>query len=200
MKTAFSLLLVLLLLLLLMGCYPEFQTVRLTNVPVKGSGPNSAVDFDFILDDVQSRVRERLPDAYYRGAAFTGKCQDLPELQGQIIVKYMQVKPSFLLGQQILHATAVVTTSQGLMDITFRDVSDPYISTEEKPLATDNQFREITRIAHQHLLETGISDCEIAITQTRDTWNAMCRSPREATADMCNFDIDADSGEITPQK
>lgn len=188
-----------LLFLPLVGCESGPTPVDVTNVPIDISQPNSEeVDIDVVMTSVQARVRERLPDAQFKRLTFSGKCQDLPKLQGRIVILFMQVNWS-LFGQQVMFATASVNTSQRMMTLSIFDESKYYPSTAVLPLVADSEFKEIARIAHQHIVESGLSDCDVTITQDENVWDICCGC-LDDFCQQCEFAVDAVTGEIKSSK
>ena len=185
------------LLLFLVGCRSEFQPVNVADIPLTVSQSNdNQADLDVIIPNVETIVTEKLPDAYFADLVFTGKCQDLPDSHGKIIVSFIQVK-TFLFSQQILFATSTVNTHEQEMELSIRDYSDPYTRTEGNPLVTDQQFKEVLHIAYQHLVGSGVADCEVTITQGKEVWNVLCGSLSQPKPQLCDFGINVETGEIT---
>lgn len=180
---------------LLTSCLPESQAVNLRNIPIKVSQPDSEeIDIDVVISSAEEEIREKLPDSYFGMLVFTGKCQDLPKLKGRMIVLFKQVKPS-LFGQRVLFATASVSTNRSVMDLSIHDETKYYPSTTGLPVVTDNHFKEVANIAYEHIVETGVSQCDVTITQSEGMWDIRC-GPLDNFVQECHFGIDAVTGRI----
>ncbi|RMD59660.1 hypothetical protein D6833_11115, partial [Candidatus Parcubacteria bacterium] len=94
------------LLLLVSACASSFQDVKVTNVPVTVFKPGTQdVDADVVFEAVAQRIRKTLPNAYFQGMVFSGRCQDLPRLQGELVLTFVQVKVA-IPRRQVVLATA----------------------------------------------------------------------------------------------
>jgi hypothetical protein len=192
-------LVLILLVVFLVSCRPEFKPVSFEDIPIGVSQLNSdEINLDVVVINVQKKVRERLPDAYFGGLVFTGKCHDLPQLHGRIILLYIQVK-QYLLEQEVLYAVATVNTDQRVMELGISDWTDNYASTNESPSVTDFFFKGIADKAYQHIVEAGLTDCDVTITQADDVWDVRC-GPLENFIQECSFAINPETGEIESAK
>lgn len=175
---------------------PEhIQIEELKDIPIKVSDSDETkVDLDVVIREAQTKVREKLPEAQYRTMAFSGSCQELPRLDnGRVSLDFIQVERP-LFPQTVVIAETIIYLDQGKMDL---DIwSDPGPSTETDPQITDQKFREIVAIAHQHIASANISDCNIRISQFRDVWKVSCYNPISETR-LCKFGIEAETGKIT---
>jgi len=174
--------------LLLFACTSRFQDVEMTNVPVNVFEPGTQeVDVDTVLETVAQRIHETLPEACFQGMVFSGRCQDLPRLQGKLVLVFVQVQVG-IPKRQIVRATASVDTVQQTMDLHYEDVSDFHPSTKRRTLNGDRLIKEIAAIAHWHITELGLSDCDVTLTQLDDSWDVRC-GPLNNFVQKCRFEI-----------
>ena len=179
--------------LLLFACTSRFQEVKVTNVPVTVFKPGTQnVDVSVVLEDVTQRVHEMLPGAYFQGMVFSGKCQDLSRLHGKLVLVFVQVQAA-IPKRQVVRASASVDTVRQTMDLHYEDVSDFYPSTKRRTLNGDRSIKEIAAIAHRHITELGLSDCDVTLTQLDDSWDVRC-GPLNNFVQKCRFEIV--SGEV----
>lgn len=187
------------LLLVLTSCTSRFQDTKVTNMPVAVSKPGTQeVDLDVLYSAVTQKVHETLPEAYFQGLVFSARCQDLPRLQGKLVLIFAQVRAA-ILGQQVVRATASVDTAHQTTDISYRDVSDSYPSTSRQVFGGDRAIKAIVAIAHQHITRLPLSACDVTITQLDNSWDVRC-GRLDDFAQKCRFKIV--DGEIidTPQQ
>lgn len=174
--------------LVLAACTSRFQEIKVTNVPVTVFKPGTQdVDVSVVLESVTQRVRETLPGAYFQGVVFSGRCPDLPRLQGKLILTFVQVQVA-IPRQQVVLATASIDTVQQTMDLHYENVSSFYPSTKRRTLSGDHSIKEIAAIAHRHITELGLSDCDVTLTQLDDSWDVRC-GPLGSFIQKCRFEI-----------
>ena len=174
---------------------PVFELVEtLTALPlVVSRSPNTAVDLDVIMTEVQTKVQEKLPGAYFSGLSVRGECQELSKLDGALNLSFVKVKRRFL-AEQIFVAQAEVIPSQQTMEIKIWLDSDRV--TAPDPLVTDEQLKETLQIVDHRLSTFGVSNCEVSLSKFREAWSVRCTSYDRQTT-PCLFGIDAETGEIT---
>lgn len=176
----------------------SFQETDLTGLPVEISQANAQdVNIDIIVENVQEQVQMVLPEAYLSAFAFTGQCQGLSELHGQVHLEFVQVE-SFPFYQQVLVALTSVDTIQETLEIRTRDYSDYYWSTDPLPPQDVSVAREIANIAHKHIADLGIPDCDVTLSSVGQTWHVLCTEPSSGPAGsrLCEFEVDAATGQI----
>ncbi|MGC8880553.1 MAG: hypothetical protein ACP5R2_15170 [Anaerolineae bacterium] len=179
------------LLLLLSACtYSfQFQDVKVTDVPIDVLKPGTQeVNVDVVFETVTQRVHETLPKAYFQGMVFSGRCQDLPHLQGKLVLVFRQVRMA-IPRQQVVRATASVDTLRQTMDLYYEDVSNFYPSTKHRTFSGDHSIKEIAAIAHQHITELGLCDGDVTLTQLNDSWDVRCGSLSDFIQ-KCRFEIE----------
>lgn len=181
------------LLLLLSACTYNFQDVKMTDVPIDVLRPGiQEVDVDAVFETVTQRVHETLPKAYFQGMVFSGRCQNLPRLQGKLVFVFAQVRMG-IPGRQVVRATASVDTVRQTMDLYYEDVSNFYPSTKRRTFSGDQSIKEIAATAHQHITELGLCDGDVTLTQLNDSWDVRCGSLSDFIQ-KCRFEIE--NGEI----
>lgn len=191
-----ALLCILLTPLCLAGCAPKFGEVDLTDLPVAVSQPSAQeVDVDVVIENARQKVQEFLPGAYLSFFSFTGKCQNLPELRGQINMNFIQVQPAFP-KQRVLMASASVDTAQQTMELRVKDYSTYYWSTE--PLILEGlKVKEIANLLHEYISASSLSDCTVVLARgnTNGPWTVRCGPPDQVFLEC--LEIDPTTGEIT---
>lgn len=177
------------LILLLSACATSFQETTVTNIPVAVSKQGTqGVNLDVIRDVAEQRVRSTLSGAYFQGMVFSGKCQDLPQLQGKVVLIFAQVRPA-IPGQQVVRAFASINTDQKTMDIHYVDESEAYPLTERREFSGDRTFKEIADAVYQQITELGLSDCDVTLTQVEDdAWDVRC-GPLDNFVQECRFGV-----------
>lgn len=189
----------LVLLLALSAC--KFQETELRELPIEIFQTNAQdVDVDLIVRQVQDRVQETLPNSYLVAFGFSGRCQDLPGLRGEMVLDFVQVK-TFFLHRQVLAAFTSVDTVQGTLEIWTKDVSDYYWSTDPLLLQDVSVAREVSQMAYRHITNLGILDCDVAmdcVGNQRDIWHILCTEPKSGPGGhrLCEFEINAKTGQI----
>jgi hypothetical protein len=188
------------LLLVLSACKFKFQEMELTELPIETSANAQDVNVDIIVRHTQDQVQEVLPRSYLVAFGFTGQCQELPALRGQMDLEFVQVK-SFTFHRQVLVAFASVDTIQGTLDIRTRDFSDRYWSTDPLPPQNVSVAKEISQVAHQHITDLGILDCDVTLScvgNKVDIWHVLCTEPGSGPtgSHLCEFEINAVTGQI----
>jgi hypothetical protein len=182
--------------LCLAACTPKFQEVHLTDLPVVVSQPDAQqVDVDVVIESARQKVQEILPGAYLSFFSFAGKCEDLPELHGQIKLDFIQVQPA-LPRRRVRIAFASVDTIQRTMDIRTMDLSPYYWRTD--PLILEGlKVEEVADILYQYLVDSGVYDCTSTVIEfyrvrTEDRWEVACPDRPFQTC----LEIDRSSGRI----
>ncbi len=171
----------------------RFQETDLAGLPIEVSQADTqSVDVGVIVENVQAQVQKVLPGAYLTAFAFTGQCQGLPELHGQVHLQFVRVK-SFLFYQQVLVALASVDTIQETLEIQTRDFSDYYWSTDPLLPQDVSVAKEIANIAHKHIAGLGIPACDVTLSNMGQTWHVLCTEPGSGPTGsrLCEYEIDA---------
>ncbi|RLD06642.1 MAG: hypothetical protein DRI56_07755 [Chloroflexota bacterium] len=182
----------LIVMLVITGCYPKFKEVELDNIPFKTLNDDGIVDLNLIIENSSILVSRWLSDTQYSFIAYYGKCQNMPRLEGEFRVLFVEVREQEnWKGQpQVIFADVLIHTNSQMADIRIYDVTDSYPNTNTKLPVTDIQFREVISVAIEYLKTLGINDCEVGITQMEETWSVLCKESE------CDFDIDANSLEV----
>ena len=178
-------------LLLLTACH--FQESEMTGKSIDILDPNTQeISIETIIKNSQQEVHAILPRAYLSAFSFTGQCQDLPKLHGQVHMTFVQVR-SFLFYQQVVVAFVSVDTVQETLEIQTQDLSHHYWSTESMSIQEASAIAEVAEIAYQHLTELGIEDCDVTLSSMNQNWHVLCTEPNSGTtgARLCTFWIDA---------
>lgn len=162
------------ILFLLSACTANFQDVSMTNVPVTTFRAGKVgVDTDIVFDNVSQVIREKLPNAYFLGMVFSGKCQNLPGLQGRLILSFVQVRTA-IPRQQVVMASAFVDTVQQTMDIEYLDYSRYEVSTRGRTFPGDQFVKSVAADAHRRITELGLCNDDITLTQLDGSWDVRC--------------------------
>jgi hypothetical protein len=162
-----------------------------TDVPVAVFRENTlSVDIDIVFEAVTPYINKRLPEASFRGLIFSGKCQDLPQLRGTLVMVFVEKKNN-LLGSQVTEATASIDTINQIMDIEYVDYSDLQISTQGRQFIGQDSFVRIAALAYQQITEQGLIDCDVTLTQRDESWDVRCGSLGNFIQ-KCRFDIQND--------
>ncbi len=158
---------ILLLFVLIAGC-SRFQESRLTGIPVSVYRPGtSEVDIGLIYEAATEKVHEILPRAYFAGMVFSGKCYGLLSLQGKIVFIFLQTRIG-IPRKQVLRGVVTVRTQQQTMDLWYTDETNHYPNLNGEPFPGDHAFRDLVSLAHRHVTDLGISDCDITIGQLEE--------------------------------
>jgi hypothetical protein len=187
----------LLLATLLTGCnLIPFKETYLTKIPVHISISDSQqVDANNVIKNVTPKIQKILPNAQLSTVVFSGSCEDLPQLQGKIVLGFTETRFS-IPNRRVISAIASVNTVQEVMDIHLRDMTDYYWSTETLDIEGDNlSMNEIASKAFQQIRLAGLSDCDVTLTRLKDSWDVRC-GPLENFIQECRFEIHSTTGEI----
>ena len=179
------------LLLLLSACTYgfQFQDIKVTDVPINVLKPGTQeVNLDVVFTTVTQKVHETLPKAYFQGMVFSGKCQDLPRLQGKLVLVFTQVRTA-IPKQQVVRATASVDTLRKTMNLYYEDVSNFYPSTKHRTFNGDRSIKELAAIAYRYITELGLCDGDVTLTQLNDSWDVRCGSLSDFVQ-KCRFEIE----------
>ena len=184
--------------LLLLGCCGqaiEETTVRDIPVDVAHSGIVRG-DAREILGVAQQEVWKHLPGAYLNVFAYTGHCDALPNLQGKFNMQFVRVDRSFLRRRE-LTAFVSIDTSRGMMDIEYLDYTGLGLRANGLTFGPEEiGLAEMARIAYDYISMSGLSDCDVTITRTKQAWNVRCGAI-ENFVQECLFEIDPSTGEIS---
>jgi hypothetical protein len=175
-------------LVLVVACSPSFREIQLTDVPVQALDSNTkSVNTDIVLTAVTQKVHETLPSAYYRGMVFAGRCEDLSQLRGKLVLIFLQTQWGFP-KQRAFRAVASVDTIQQKMNLRYTDETNYYPATEQQTFAGDQSVKIIFALAHQHIAQQQIPDCDVTVTELDDVWHVRC-GPLENFIKKCEFEI-----------
>lgn len=173
---------------LLTACAPKFPQVKVTDVPVNILNPSTQeVDLDIALEMGTRKIREVLPDAHFRGMVFSGKCQALPRLQGKLVLIFYQVRPA-LFKHQVVSGDASIDTVRQIMNLDFTDETEFYPLIRRELFIGDRSFKKIATLAHRHITELGLADCDVTITQLENAWDVRCGALGNFIQE-CRFEI-----------
>lgn len=176
------------LFVLLTACAPKFQDAKVANIPVNIVRPGMQnIDLDIALDVARQSIRETLPAANFRGMVFSGKCQNLPRLEGKLVLIFEQVRPG-LFKQQVIRGDALIDTAKQTMSLDFADETEFYPLVRKETFAGDSSFRGIAMLAHKYITELDLPDCDVTITQIGSTWDVRCGA-LENFIQKCRFEI-----------
>lgn len=179
-------LLIVLLLSVAMACSRSRETINLDGIPVQVFSPDSGT---LSLDDVEAKVRQLLPRAYYSGLVFEGGCESLSVAHGIMVVQYNQIKRGFLRKRtkRVIVATATVYTALGYMDLDIVDYSGIGVTVDGPKYPGSDRLLEAFSQAQKHITEMGLCGGNITITQLQDGWAVSC-GPRVGRTN-CYFEI-----------
>lgn len=185
---AFQICVSLCLLSLLSACTSKFPDTKETGIPITVAKPGTQdIDVDVVFENAVQIVQSTLPGAYFRGMVFSGRCQDLPRLQGRLILVFERVQIA-IPRRQVVLATASVDTVAQTMDLYYEDYSDVPVKTRQQTLLNHRLIKEIAAIAHRHINELGLSDCDVTLTQLDESWDVRCGALNNLTR-KCHFEI-----------
>ena len=156
------------------------------------------IKMDIIIQDVTPHIQAILPTAQLSSIVFSGNCNDLPKLYGEIVFDFVGTKRSFP-QKRVVSILATINTTAQTLNVHARDMTDYYWTTETLDLEdkTVLTFDEIFNIAFEEITALGLSDCDVTITRLKDSWVVRC-GPLENFIQECRFGIDARSGKIIP--
>jgi hypothetical protein len=175
------------LLTLLFGCAPDFRDVKVTVVPISVSQSGRAeVDLDLVFATVDNEVRKVLPDAYFTGLVFSGKCDRLLALRGKLILTFLQ--SSGLVMRQVIRSSVTVDTTLQVMSLEFHDVSDLYPTLTKYPFVGDSSVRSVVSLASSHISSLNLQDCDVTLTQQESGWDVRC-GPLYNFVQKCRFKV-----------
>jgi hypothetical protein len=171
----------------------NFQDFTEEGIPIAVSEPGSErVSLDMIYDKALHEVRETLPGAYYQGMVFSGRCEDLKQLRGQLVLDFLQVRPG--IRQQAIRAIASVDIVQQEMNLQYQNESDYAIVTEPGSFPENESIQAVVKVASDYIYGLEIKDCDVTVTQLMDnSWDVRC-GPLSNFVQQCRFRID--DGEI----
>ncbi len=173
---------------LLSACTPEFAKFVIRDIPVDVYDPGTQrVNFDRVYQSAQQQVSAKLPNAYFAGMVFSGKCRDLPQLEGELALIFLQVRPG-ILQHQVLQAIALIDTISGTMDVRFTDESSSYPVLQQETFVGDAAFKDVARIAYGHLSAHNADDYDVTVTQQQNSWAVRCGG-RGDFVQQCSFRI-----------
>lgn len=182
----------------LIACRAGFEEVDLVGLPAAVSEPTGQeVAVSVVIEGALQQVQLLLPEAYLRSFVFTGKCQDLPELRGQVKPDFVQVKLG-LLRRRVTVALVSVDTIQQTLTVRVRDHSAYYPSTERLSMQEISSAKDVAGVAYEHIRTLGLSDCDVTLTRLEDAWHVLCTEPGSGPAGprLCEFEIDAATEQI----
>jgi hypothetical protein len=184
-------------LLLLSCCGQRFEEATIQDVPVEVAHSGMVRgDAKAILGVAQQEVWKYLPDAYLNAFVYTSRCEALPSMQGKFNMQFVRADKFFLRRR---HFTAFVSidTNRGMMDIEYLDYTDLDLRTDGLTFGTDEiSLDEVGRIAYDYISTSGVSDCDVTITRTKQAWMVRC-GPIENFVQECLFEVDPSTGEIS---
>jgi|GEM_PF-2659915 len=197
-RIARVLLCVLILSLSLIACRTGLEEIELVGIPTTVYDSTSQeIDMRVVVEGARRQAQMLLPEAYLRSFVFTGRCQDLPELLGQVKLDFVQVQ-SGLLRQRVMIAFVSVDTIQQTLSVRVRDHSAYYPSTEHLSMQEVSSFQDVADVAYEHIEALRGSDCDATMTRLENSWLVVCTEPGSGVLGprVCEFEIDASTGQI----
>jgi len=192
---AFRFLRLLLLLPLLLGGCGQSQTLEpetSAGIPIDMARPGECgVDFEFILEQVESAVAIQLPGGQYHGVVFRGDCAALAQGEGEWVFDFIQVEPRwFPPHPRVWRAVARLTSPAQSFSLSLTDDSDQYPNLNVLPRPDNRDWARILTTAAGQIQSSGIEDCQVVITQLDTAWSVLC-DPLNDDERKCAFSIDA---------
>jgi hypothetical protein len=171
--------------------------IKLDPVLFEGATPN----VPGIVQSVESRVHEELPAANLVGINFQGPCQNLPGLQGAIHLEFAQ-KRMGMLRTEYWVGLANVDTSTQMLSLRYRDWSDHPLTADPMSLDKGLSMPEIAVLAHKHIEQREVGDCEVTLGHFGKSWHVLCTPPGSGAVGrrLCEFQLDATTGEVIPDR
>jgi hypothetical protein len=167
MKIRFSLF-ICFVLLFSTACGKSNYPLDVNDIPVDTS------DLDVAIETVEQSVKQYLPDAKYVRLVFKSPCNTILDEKGEIVIIYTQEKRNtFLLTDQVLNATVVIDLKTDMYSFTITDESAHNISTDQYPIATNEQLDSVIESANDHFNLDGefLPSCQVIITQLDLLWS-----------------------------
>ena len=192
----------LLCLFLIMGfcvaCIAETKS-HLKDVPVQILDPETQdVSIERLISSAQSETEKVLSGAYLTFFSFVGDCDDLPGLEGQVELSFIQ-ESSTLFGARVLMARVSVDTVQQTLSLEATDETSHYPSTERLEL-DGKSVREIATILYDYLVSADRCGGMVALArgETNGLWGVRCGPPDKVFLEC--LEIDPATGEIVELK
>ncbi len=191
-----SLLSLCLSLLFLVGC-SKVEKVSVTGVPIQISHPGEEkVDIEKVLIQASELVKKHFPDAYYGDVGFNSTCADFSLGKGELVFLFMQVKPRILSSKpQVIWIYVTVDTNKMTLDLSEQDMTDFYPSLDSSRQVDNQMFYKVLASADEHLRKMGINDCDLQISQLKETWDVSCYL-LDREDKNCQFSIDPETFEV----
>lgn len=179
----------------LVACRLGFQPRDMTGLSITISKPDTqGVDVNLVIENAQREVRRALPDAYLTLFVFSGNCESLSDLRGVIKLVFVQERDSaFRSKPKVFSAFTSVDTVNQIMDLSLRDESGHYPSTDKLNLLEGLSVEAIASIAHKRIAALGLSDCDVTLTSLQDSWSVVC-GKLGTFERKCDFEIDSVTG------
>ena len=193
-----GLLYMLILSLVLIACQTGFKEIDLVGMPATVSdSTRQEVDIGVVVEGALQQAQLLLPEAYLRSFEFIGRCQDLPELRGQVKLDFVQVQPG-LLRQRVMIAFVSVDTIQQTLTVRVRDHSAYYPSTECLSMQEISNFKDVAGVAHEYIRALGVLDCDVTVIRLENSWLVVCTEAGSGVLGprVCEFEIDASTRQI----
>ena len=190
-----SLLCLFLILGLCIACTPKTKS-RVVEVPVSILDPETQdVSIERLISSARSETEKMLPGANLTFFTFVGHCDDLPRLEGQVELTFVQASWT-LFGKRVSVARVSVDTVQQTLSIETSDETSHDPSND--PLELDGKsVREIAIILHDYLVSVNRCGGLVALArgETFGSWGVRCGPPNKVFLEC--LEIDPASGEIT---
>ena len=197
MITKVRFLIFLLILILLASCDAGFDTPIETQMEIDISHTlEGKVDFDALLTNAQTIIKEKLPYAEYAGTFYKQSCLDQKQKNGRMTIIFIDNHPVLLsFQQQILFARLVINLEDGKSDLVITDESENAPSVSKYKKITNDNFQKMLTAVDNHYSKNKIDDCLFEITQMKDYWHVLVWSPSSSKY-LAEFGIDWQSNVI----
>ncbi len=156
------------------------------------------------LHEAASRyVASQLPGAYlWGGVALRARCDDLPNLRGQLGLGWIQVHSLFFgIDRQLVTANGWIDTDTAQLDVTYADSSRGSWILDRASFPGDEQIRSAAKAAYDYITPLGIPDCVAHISRPRSDyqqWMVTCRPEGQPATRACRFRVEPD-GTTSPE-
>ena len=174
----------------------ELKEITVEGIPIRVYNSNDQrVDVDTILNQVKESIKEYMPEGRYGFMYIRGDCRDLQDLKGTITFQFFEEKERWFNSQpQIFYAAAFVNINQETLDISIRNETNHYPSTDSYKEVNNEVVQKVIESAVGKIASLGIDQCSVEISQLKNSWNVLCE-PQNDNERKCSFSIDPETYE-----
>ena len=129
--------------------------------------------FDKMIPYTENLMRQDLGEVRYRAVVFSGSCNTVGQLKGQLIFIFLGTR-SALLQQKFIRGVAVIDTIKNVGNISYTDETDHYPVTESGRLPTQKEIQRVFQALQAELTTKNAMDCNLVVSQIGSKWDARC--------------------------